>query len=51
MDLQLNSVKPIVGELKNLNPITLSNPLIKVLEIGFKIGSKLAKGFDQGIGM
>lgn len=51
LDLQLNSVKPIVGELKNLNPITLSNPLIKVLEIGFKIGSKLAKGFDQGIGM
>ncbi len=48
---QLNSVKDIVSKGSNLNPVTLSNPLLKVLDLSFQIASKLIKGFDNGIGM
>ena len=48
LDLQLNAVKPIVGELKSINPITLSNPILKVTEIGIKL---TIKGLEKGMGI
>ena len=48
---QLNGVKELVSNAGNLNPVTLSNPLLKVLELSFKIALQLVKGFENGKGM